>query len=413
MKSILFTHSFYILYKHMNVTSLSNYDYILPEGRIAQTPMEDRTAARLMVVNRHDSSITHKHISDLPDILAPLDCMVFNNTQVVPARLRGVRTLTGGSWEGLFLRLVTEADLEDGSVKAELNGAQCHDVKASHGEKVGDFWNLLGSTRGKLQAGENITLLDHFSRPFIRLKMVYKCQDGSWLARPESELEIQEESNLKKVSSDSYLEILQHVGSVPIPPYIRKGHANERDVENYQTIYAARPGAVAAPTAGLHFTRDLMDRISSRGIQCEYVTLHVGQGTFRPISAENLEEHHMHSEWAELTEETARKLQVCRKRGGRIVAVGTTSVRVLETAAREGSAENPYQPFRGETSLFIRPGFHFRAVDALLTNFHLPKSTLLVLVRTYGTDALIKRAYEEAIQSNYRFYSYGDAMLIL
>jgi S-adenosylmethionine:tRNA ribosyltransferase-isomerase len=205
------------------------------------------------------------------------------------------------------------------------------------------------------------------------------------------------------------LEILSRVGRVPLPPYIRDSEMVESDVQAYQTVFAAQPGAVAAPTAGLHFTPELLDQLARRGVERQFVTLHVGIGTFRPITAETLDQHVMHSEWCSLSAETAQRLHAARTTGRRVIAVGTTVARTLESAA----ASAPGQAFQGATNLFIRPPYQFRAIDALLTNFHLPKSTLLILVRTFGGDALLRRAYDEAIAERYRFFSYGDAMLIL
>jgi S-adenosylmethionine:tRNA ribosyltransferase-isomerase len=203
--------------------------------------------------------------------------------------------------------------------------------------------------------------------------------------------------------------LLEQVGRTPLPHYIRGGEPVESDRDAYQTVFAERPGSVAAPTAGLHLTQELLSQFHDRGVATCRVTLHVGIGTFRPIAVSRLDEHRMHSEWCSVSPETVQTLKDCRRGGGRIVAVGTTTIRTLETAARDGELK----PFQGETDLFIRPGRQFRAIDALLTNFHLPRSTLLVLVRTFGGDRLMRRAYEEAIRENYRFYSYGDAMLIL
>ncbi len=204
------------------------------------------------------------------------------------------------------------------------------------------------------------------------------------------------------------MELLRRHGQVPLPPYIRKGRAAEADRERYQTVYARQAGAVAAPTAGLHFTPEIFERLQARGIELAYVTLHVGAGTFQPVQVEDVREHRMHREWGELPEATARAVADCRARGGRVVAVGTTSVRVLETAAAAGEV----RPWSGETGLFVYPGFAFRAVDALVTNFHLPRSSLLLLVSAFAGVELIRRAYKTAVQEGYRFYSYGDAMLI-
>ena len=346
---------------------VASYDYELPPELIASGPLERRDAARLLVVNRSTGGLSHRTISDLPELLARRDRLVFNDTRVVPARLRGVREATGGGWEGLFLRV----------------------------RETGE-WELLSQTRGRIREGEAV--LAHPPRgeaPPLRLTLLEKAEDGVWLARP--------------VAVEPVFELLERYGDVPLPPYIRKGVAVDVDASRYQTVYARERGSVAAPTAGLHFTEELLAKIDERGIAKSFVTLHVGVGTFRPIAAERLDGHVMHSEWGELSPETAAALSATKEAGGRIVAVGTTSVRVLESAAAEGAI----CPFRGETRLFIRPPYAFRAVDVLLTNFHLPRSTLLVLVSTFAGRDLIRRAYEEAIRERYRFYSYGDAMLIL
>jgi S-adenosylmethionine:tRNA ribosyltransferase-isomerase len=255
-------------------------------------------------------------------------------------------------------------------------------------------WQVLSKTRGKLEPGEAIVVVSWDVRQTITLRLLTKLDGGIWAVRPEPLAEP--------------LEILSRVGRVPLPPYIRDSEMVEEDALQYQTVFAEQPGAVAAPTAGLHFTPELLAELASRGVGQERVTLHVGIGTFRPITAERLVDHPMHSEWCALNPAVAERLQTCRQERRRIVAVGTTVVRTLETAVRSGSLSG----FSGPTDLFIRPPFEFRAVDALLTNFHLPKSTLLILVRTFGGDELIRRAYETAIREGYRFFSYGDAMLI-
>ena len=232
-------------------------------------------------------------------------------------------------------------------------------------------------------------------RKIFQLQMAASQPDGQWAVRPESK--------------EDFLSLLARVGRVPLPPYIRKGEMIDSDRENYQTVYARTPGAVAAPTAGLHFTHPLLERLEKTGVSIAWLTLHVGPGTFRPIVADVLAEHRMHAEWAHLGEEAVSKIDTAKRRGGRVVAVGTTSVRTLETAARDGHLK----PFTGQTDLFIRPPYTFKAVDALLTNFHLPRTTLLVLVYAFGGHDLISRAYREAIREEYRFYSYGDAMLVL
>jgi S-adenosylmethionine:tRNA ribosyltransferase-isomerase len=341
---------------------ISQFDYDLPKHLIAQEPCPQRDGARLLVLRRGTGDISHHHIRDLPGLLSAGDLLVLNNTKVLPARLRGHREATGGKWEGLFLR-----------------------ADANH------LWELLSQTRGRLDAGEWIAI----DSGGLRLRFVAKTQEGHWLAQP-SKLESPEE-------------LLQRYGAMPLPPYIRKGHDKPADRERYQTVFAERTGSIAAPTAGLHFTPELLQQLGNSGIPQAYVTLHVGIGTFQPMQVENVAEHRMHSEWCELPATTAEAMHLCRRRGGRVVAVGTTTVRVMETAARSGETRS----WSGETDLFIRPPFAFRAVDALLTNFHLPRSSLLVLVSAFAGIELIRQAYQAAIAEGYRFYSYGDAMLIL
>ncbi|HUG67460.1 MAG TPA: tRNA preQ1(34) S-adenosylmethionine ribosyltransferase-isomerase QueA [Pirellulaceae bacterium] len=348
------------------MAEIDDYDYSLPKELIAQQPLRRRADARLLVVDRHRQTLEHCYVRDLPELLSPGDALVLNNTRVIPARLVGYRTQTRGRWSGLFLS-------ED-----------------AHGN-----WEVLGQTRGKLQVGETVTLHDSDGQNEVSLRMLARLDGGAWAAKPESDAPA--------------FELLETIGRVPLPPYIRDGEMVEQDREAYQTVFAALPGAVAAPTAGLHFTEAILDKIQQRAIRKCQVTLHVGIGTFRPIAVRELAEHQMHCEWGSIDVPTVAELNAARSSGGRIVAVGTTSVRVLETASRAGTLE----PWQGETDLFIRPPYEFRSVDALMTNFHLPKSTLLVLVRTFGGDKLIRRAYEEAIRESYRFYSYGDAMLIL
>lgn len=348
------------------MSELSQYDYELPEELIAQHPMAHRPDARLLVVDRERNSCSHRHIRDLPGILQPEDCLVLNDTRVVPARLIGVRAKTGGRWEGLFL-------------SADDNG----------------LWRVLSKTRGKLLPGEEVRLTNAEGHDDIKLLCGAKDEQGVWIVRPQSD--------------DETFALLDRVGRVPLPPYIRKGRMVASDAKTYQTVYAQTPGAVAAPTAGLHFTEELLNRMEQQGTAICRLTLHVGLGTFRSIETDSLAEHRMHEEYGRVTQETVDRITTARRAGGRVVAVGTTSVRLLETAA----VGEKLEPFEGSTGLFIRPPYQFRAVDAMLTNFHLPRTTLLVLVRTFGGDELIMRAYDEAIRQGYRFYSYGDAMLIL
>jgi S-adenosylmethionine:tRNA ribosyltransferase-isomerase len=338
------------------------FDYDLPSHLIAQEPAAERDASRLLVVRRDNGSLSHHAFRDLPQLLAPGDLLVLNETRVLAARLLGRRAKTGGKWEGLFLR-----ELPDG------------------------HWELLCQTRGHLEAGETITI----EPGPLTLHLKRKTADHHWLAQAEP-------------SGPAHV-LLQRHGHVPLPLYIRKGKESARDRERYQTVFAGRPGAVAAPTAGLHFTPDLLDRLKAHGVGSAFLTLHVGLGTFQPIQSDNFTQHVMHREWGELSAETADAIHACRRRGGRVIAVGTTCVRVLETVAATGEIH----PWSGETQLFIYPPFQFRAVDALITNFHLPRSTLLLLVSAFTGNDFIRRAYEEAITMNYRFFSYGDAMLIL
>jgi len=348
------------------MSEIDEYDYEVPRELIAQEPLHQRSDARLLVVRRDGASLEHSHVRNLPELLAPGDCLVLNDTRVIPARLVGHRTNTGGRWTGLYLET----------------------------DDAGN-WRLISKTRGKLMPGETITLENRLGQDFCRLMLVAKLDDGDWAARPDSD--------------EPTLSLLERIGRVPLPPYIRGGEMTDADQQNYQTVYAEKLGAVAAPTAGLHLTNDLLKRLEREGIEVCRVTLHVGLGTFRPVSTERLGEHPMHSEWGRIDAETVDRLTRRRTAGGRIVAVGTTVVRTLETAAADGHLS----PWEGETDLFIRPPYRFKAIDALMTNFHWPKSTLLVLVRTLGGDELMKRAYEEAIREGYRLFSYGDAMLVL
>lgn len=352
-----------------DLNSIEAYDYHLPEELIAQHPVEPRDHSRLLVYRRADQSIVHRRFHNLPEYLRANDCLIWNQTRVVPARLYGRRAETGGKWEGLFLKLLADGD-----------------------------WEIIGQTRGKLKADEFLEIPHPGSEDVLQLKLIERREGGCWIARPETNGEV------------SPWDLLDQFGSIPLPPYIQDGHASESDRERYQTVYAQTPGAVAAPTAGLHFTPELIERCQAAGVDCSSVTLHVGLGTFRPVSVDNLDAHQMHREWCEVTSETVGQLQRCYEAGGRRIAVGTTTVRTLETASRESGQ---LQPWDGESDLFIRPGYQFRSTDGLITNFHLPKSTLLIMLSAMVGREEILRIYEEAISEQYRFYSYGDAMLIL
>jgi S-adenosylmethionine:tRNA ribosyltransferase-isomerase len=347
------------------------FDFNLPDELIAQHPAEPRDQSRLMVVDRRNGRREHRIFAELPELLSPRDVLVRNDSRVVPARLVGRRETTGGRWEGLFLH-----ERPDGS------------------------WEILARTRGRPEPGEQVVVGQG-----LRLLLEARGEPGCWIVRPQPHAATAD--GLEPPASA--LSLLEQHGQTPLPPYIRRGQEASGDRLAYQTIYARRPGSVAAPTAGLHFTDAVLARLAARGIGCVDVTLHVGLGTFRPIESDRLEDHVMHAEWAELSPEAATALQAHRHLGGRIVAVGTTVARTLETASATGT----FQPFSGETRLFIQPGHVFRGLDALLTNFHLPCSTLLVLISALAGWDLIQAAYAEAIRCRYRFFSYGDAMLIV
>ena len=345
---------------------LTDLDYDLPPHLIAQEPAPRRDGSRLLVVNRTDGSLADHFFRDLPDLLHPGDLLVLNDTRVLPARLLGQRERTGGKWEGLYLR--------------ESGGA----------------WELLSQTRGHLTAGETLIVAAPVEGAApLRLRLEEKLPGGAWRARPEE--------------PGTPAELLGRCGHVPLPPYIRKGRGNDADRERYQTVYAGRPGAVAAPTAGLHFTDEVFARLEQRGISRAFVTLHVGAGTFRPVQTESVAQHRSDPEWCELPPATADAVNSCRANGGRVVAVGSTSVRVLETVAATGAIRT----WAGETTLTICPPYAYRAVDALVTNFHLPRSSLLLLVAAFMGLEPMMEAYRHAIERGYRFYSYGDAMLIV
>ena len=338
------------------------FDYQLPERLIAQEPAAERDGSRLLVVDRTSGEIQHRWFRDLPELLSPGDLVVLNDTRVLPARLIGQREKTGGKWEGLFLRQTAEG-----------------------------LWEILAQTRGHPEIGETIVLEPGPLKLTLRGR-----SSGHWLVEPSS--------------PGTAFELLSQAGHIPLPPYIRKGIESEADRERYQTVFAERDGSVAAPTAGLHFTAGLLERLRSRGIATAKVTLHVGLGTFEPIKAEDPTQHSMHAEWGEVPADTVAAIRACRAKGNRVIAIGTTATRALETAASEGDGE--LAPWQGETKIFIYPPYRFRAIQGLVTNFHLPRTTLLMLVSAFAGSDLVRRAYEEAIQHEYRFFSYGDAMLV-
>ena len=337
---------------------LSDFMYDLPEERIAQTPVEPRDHSRLMVLHRDTGAIEHRHFYDIIDYLNPGDCLVINETKVIPARLYGERP-TGGAVEVLLLKQL--------------------------GPKR---WETLVRPGKKLKPGAQV----RFGDGRLTCRVLETTDVGGRVVEFECE--------------GSFEAALDALGEMPLPPYI---HEKLQNRDRYQTVYAKQDGSAAAPTAGLHFTPELLQRIRDKGVDVVPVLLHVGLGTFRPVKVENIEEHEMHSEYFEVTPEAAERVNAARARGGRVIAVGTTSVRTLESAAKDGAL----QAARGDTSIFIKPGYRFQLVDALITNFHLPGSTLIMLVSALYDREKILAAYDTAVAEQYRFFSFGDAMLIL
>ena len=342
---------------------LSDFDFDLPRELIAQRPMEPREAARLLVVGEAD--LRDERVAALPDLLRPSDVLVFNDTKVIPARLRGRRN--------------------QAKVEALLHKAEAADDAGRL------LWRAFARPAKRLRPGEEIVFGDGFAA-----EIVEKAEGGELLLA-------------FAMTPEAFHDALEEHGEAPLPPYIDRAEgADSKDRRDYQTVFARREGAVAAPTAGLHFTEALLARLAERGIESRRVTLHVGAGTFLPVKVDEVAKHKMHSEWGEIDPETANFLQAAKAEGRRIVACGTTSLRILETAARGGSIA----PFSGDTDLFILPGFQFKAADLLVTNFHLPRSTLFMLVSAFAGRRRMLRAYEHAKAEGYRFFSYGDACLL-
>ena len=340
--------------------STEDFDFDLPEELIAQTPLKDRASSRLLVVNKETGDTEDKHFHDILDELQPGDALVMNNTRVLPARLYGEKPETGGHLEVLLLT-----------------------------NTEGDTWETLIKPAKRAKVGTEIQFGDG------RLKAVVKE-------------ELEHGGRIIEFKYDGiFLEILESLGEMPLPPYIKE---RLDDPDRYQTVYAEENGSAAAPTAGLHFTKELLEEIKAKGVHLVYLTLHVGLGTFRPVSVDNIEEHHMHSEFYRLTEEAAKQLNEVRQAGGRIVAVGTTSIRTLETIGTKFNGE--IKADSGWTDIFITPGYQFKVVEAFSTNFHLPKSTLVMLVSAFAGKDLTLAAYQHAIEEKYRFFSFGDAMFI-
>ncbi len=340
---------------------LTDFDYHLPADRIAQNPLQQRDGSRLLVVDRDTCAIHHTQFSEIGKYLPDDALLVLNDTKVIPARLIGNKRETGGQIELLLIR-----------------------------EKETDTWEVLAKPRRSLQIGTQIV----FGDSALTAEVLAKPDDGHCIVRFDY--------------IGEFSVILADIGMMPLPPYIRRP-PNAEDKVRYQSVYAATEGAIAAPTAGLHFTQELLEELKNSGIETAMLTLHVGPGTFQPVKVENITTHKMHAEYIHLTETEADRIHIAREAGRKIVAIGTTVVRALETAGTMGTVH----PYSGYSELFIYPGHRFNAVDALVTNFHLPKSTLLMLVSAFAGRDLIQQAYQAALQHNYRFYSYGDAMLIL
>ncbi|WP_026986182.1 tRNA preQ1(34) S-adenosylmethionine ribosyltransferase-isomerase QueA [Fodinicurvata fenggangensis] len=337
---------------------LSDFDFDLPRELIAQRPADPREDARLLHVG---AELMDYHVRDLPNLLRPDDLLVFNDTRVIPARLYGKRD----------------------QVRVEVT---------LHRQTENGNWRAFARPGKRLREGQEIMFGDNLSA-----RVLHKLEEG--------EIEL----NFSRSGAD-FLAALESLGHMPLPPYIQRPEGSDaRDHQDYQTAYAREPGAVAAPTAGLHFTDALLERISDRGVETAWVTLHVGAGTFLPVKVEKIEEHRMHLEYGRLSQHTASQVNRARAAGRRVVAVGTTALRLLETAASE---DGKLQPFDGETGIFIYPGYRFRCVDALITNFHLPKSTLFMLVCAFAGTERMKAAYAHAVEQGYRFFSYGDSSLL-
>ena len=332
--------------------------YDLPEELIAQTPLQKRDTSRLLAVDRRTGQLAHRHFYDILDYLNPGDTLVMNDSRVLPARLLGHRP-TGGAAELLLLR-----DLGDNQ------------------------WECLAKPGRKLQAGAEVL----FGDGRLKARVVAVKDDGNRIVQFDYQ--------------GIFLEVLESLGKMPLPPYIKE---ELQDQERYQTVYSREVGSAAAPTAGLHWTKELLQKAQDKGIQLAYVTLHVGLGTFRPVKAENISEHHMHSELCMMTQETADILNATRARGGRIVCVGTTSCRTLESLVKE---DGSFEAGSKWTDIFIFPGYEFKAMDALITNFHLPESTLVMLVSAFAGRENVLNAYAEAVKERYRFFSFGDSMYL-
>ena len=340
--------------------NVEEFDYDLPESLIAQTPLKDRDQSRLLVLGRNSGNIEHKHFKDVINYLETGDTLVLNDTRVMPARLFGLKEETGAKVEMLMLTRIENND-----------------------------WEVLLKPAKRIKVGNKLS--------FGEGKIIAECRE-----------ELDQGGRIMRLHYEGILEErLNELGEMPLPPYIKE---RLDDPDRYQTVYAKESGSAAAPTAGLHFTDELLDEIRAKGINIAFITLHVGLGTFRPVSVEDINDHEMHSEYYQMTQETANLLNQTKKEGHRIISVGTTSTRTLETIRRD---YNEFVAVSGWTDIFIYPGFTYKAIDGLITNFHLPKSTLVMLVSAFSSRENILNAYKEAVKLEYRFFSFGDAMLII
>ena len=348
---------------------INDFDYKLPEELIAQKPQKDRDKCRLMVLRRSDNSIEHRHFFDILEYLKEGDCLLLNDSKVIPARLYGIKEETGARVEFLLIKRIE-----------------------------GDTWETMVRPGKRLKPGDSVVFSDEDGKK-LRAEILDYGEDGTRIVKMEYD--------------GILMERLEEIGSMPLPPYISRP-SNDEDKDDYQTVYCHEEGSVAAPTAGLHFTTELLEKAKQKGVKIAFVTLHVGIGTFRPVKCETIEEHHMHFEEYSLSEETAEIVNETVLSGGRVISVGTTSTRTAESAAcfDEKSGKYLLKAGSGSTDIFIYPGYEFKIIESLITNFHLPKSTLMMLVSALYDREHILKAYDEAVREEYRFFSYGDAMFI-
>ena len=348
---------------------INDFDYELPEELIAQKPQKDRDKCRLMVLRRSDNSIEHRHFFDILEYLKEGDCLLLNDSKVIPARLYGIKEGTGARVEFLLIKRID-----------------------------GDIWETMVRPGKRLKPGDSVLFSDEEGKK-LRAEILDYGEDGTRIVKMEYD--------------GILMERLEEIGSMPLPPYISRP-SNDEDKDDYQTVYCHEEGSVAAPTAGLHFTTELLEKAREKGVKIAFVTLHVGIGTFRPVKCETIENHHMHFEEYSVSEETAEIVNETILSGGRVISVGTTSTRTAESAAcfDEKSGKYLLKAGSGSTDIFIYPGYEFKIIESLITNFHLPKSTLMMLVSALYDREHILKAYDEAVREEYRFFSYGDAMFI-